>query len=50
MEVADWPIPTSTYVGILANTDLHFMINSYTTIAYRASHATLANAYRMGHI
>ena len=50
MEVGDWSIPTSIDVGILAYTDLHFLISGYTTIAYRASHASLANAFIMGHI
>ena len=44
MEVGDWPIPTSNNVGILANIDLHSLINNYKSVAYRASHATLANA------
>ena len=44
MEVGDWSIPTSIDVGILDYTDLHFLISGYISIAYRASHATLANA------
>ena len=44
MEVGDRPIPTSIYVGILAYTGLHFLIGGPISIAYRASHATLADA------
>ena len=44
MEVGAWSIPTSIDVGILAYIDLHSLINDYKSMAYRASHATLANA------
>ena len=50
MEVGDWSIPISTDIGILTYTDLQSLIIGYTTIAYGVSHATLANAYKMGHI
>ena len=50
MEVGDWSIPISTDIGILAYADLQSLLSSYNTIAYRVSHATLANAYKLGHI
>ena len=50
MEVGDWSIPTSTDVGNFDYTDLHFLISGYISIAYRVSHATLANATYLGHI
>ena len=50
MEVGDRSIPTSIDVGILAYTDLHFWISGPILIASRVSHATLANAFIMGHI
>ena len=50
MEVGDWRIPISTDIGVLAYTDLQSLIIGYTTIAYGVSHATLASAYKMGHI
>ena len=50
VEVGDWSIPISTDIGILAYADLQSLLSSYNTIAYRVSHATLANAYKLGHI
>ena len=50
MEVGDWSIPIFIDIGILAYTGLQSLINGYIIIACRVSHATLANAYKMGHI
>ena len=50
MKVGDWSIPTSIDVGILGYTDLHFLISGSISIAYRVSHATLANALTIGYI
>ena len=44
MEVGDRSIPTSIDVGILAYTDLHFLISSPILIANRVSHASLVDA------